>query len=287
MTNLIKISLKSLFLLRPRFLSTILFIPLLLGFGWALSQPLILINFDKDNLPLIRTIFSLVLFIFLMPYWFNIKWKIRNSWKILGITQNNLFRNIIHFSQGILFSLVLIILILIPILKGNYISWTGEITPFILKQSFFYLLFLGFAEELILRAWLFEELKMEYGIKIAVIAQAIVYSIVHNISDTSFWNIIGLRLGWFLLGVLLALVRIKDKGSLWRCIGIHGGLVAIWFFLNEVFINISVNTPSYLVGPFNEDLSNPLGSLCAILVLICLCIFYAKKSWNIIFRSFN
>ena len=46
------ILIRSFFLLRPRFLSTIFFIPILYGIGWALSQPLLLFNFEKENLSL-------------------------------------------------------------------------------------------------------------------------------------------------------------------------------------------------------------------------------------------
>ena len=99
MINLIKIFLKSFFLLKPRFLSTIIFIPLLYLIGWLLAQPLLLLNFGKENLSLIGTIVTFFLFIFLIPYWFNVRWNIRNTWTILGINKNNFFENILHFSN--------------------------------------------------------------------------------------------------------------------------------------------------------------------------------------------
>ena len=280
MINLIKIFLKSFFLLKPRFLSTIIFIPLLYLIGWLLAQPLLLLNFAKENLSLIGTFFTFSLFIFLIPYWFNFRWNIRNTWAMLGINKNNFLRNIIDFSKGILFSIVLITLILIPILRSNYITWIGEFSSDILFNSILLGLFIGIAEELIFRAWLLEELKMEYGIKIAIITQALVFSLIHPISDNSFWNIIGLRLGWFFLAILLSLVRRKDKGSLWTCIGIHGGLVGIWFFINHGLIKIADNTPSFLAGPFTQNVSNPIGSFFAIVILILLCILYLGKSNN-------
>ena len=286
MKNLM-ILIKSFFLLRPRFLSTIFFIPILYGIGWALSQPLLLFNFEKENLSLIGTIITFLLFLFFLPYWFYIKWEISSTWVLLGITKNKLLKNFIHFSQGILFSLVLITLILIPILKSNYIDITGEINSEVLKQTVFYILVLGFAEELFFRGWFFEELKLLFGTKTGMIGQALLYSFVHHISDTTIWNIIGLRLGWFLLGILLSLIRRIDKGSLWKCIGIHGGLVGIWYFLNEVFIKISVQAPSYLVGPFTDNLSNPLGSLCGIGLLLILCIFFARRSKKPISQLLN
>ena len=287
MINLTKIFLQSFFLLKPRFLSTIFFIPLLYIIGWALAQPLLLFNFEKENLSLIGTIFTFFLFIFSIPYWFNIRWNIKNSWIILGLNKNNLLKNILNFSNGLLFSLFLIALILIPIIKSNYITWIVEFSPAILLNSILLGLGVGFAEELIFRAWFLEELKLEYGIKIGVILQALVFSLIHPVSNTSFWNIIGLRIGWFLLGILLCLVRIKDKGSLWRCIGIHCGLVGIWFFINHSLVKIALNTPSFLAGPFSQNISNPIGSLSGIILLSLLCIFYGKNLKNSIFKSSN
>ncbi len=284
--NLIILS-KSFFLLRPRFLSTISFIPILYGIGWALSQPLLLLNFEKENISLIGTIFTFLLFIFSLPYWFYIKRDISSAWVLLGITKHKFLKNFVNFSQGILFALVLIILILVPLLQKNYISWIGEFSPIILLNSIVLGLGVGFAEEIIFRGWLLEELKFEYGTKISIAVQAIVFSFVHNLSNEIFWNIIGLRLGFILLGIFLSLVRIRYKGSLWNCIGIHGGLVGIWFFINNGLIEFKGNTPSFLAGPFTQNIPNPIGSFTAILILLLLCIFYAIKSKKIFSKTFN
>ena len=94
-------------------------------------------------------------------------------------------------------------------------------------------------------------------------------------------------MGFILLGIFLSLVRIRDKGSLWNCIGIHGGLVGIWFFINNGLIEFKENTPSFLAGPFTQNIPNPIGSFSAILILLFLCIFYAVKSKKISPRRFN
>ncbi|WP_288263022.1 CPBP family intramembrane glutamic endopeptidase, partial [uncultured Prochlorococcus sp.] len=216
-----------------------------------------------------------------------IRWNISSTWLLLGITKNKFLKNFANFSQGLLLALVLIILILFPLLQKNYISWIGEFSPIILLNSIALGLGVGFAEEIIFRGWLIEELKFEFGTKISIALQAIVFSFVHNLSDEIFWNIIGLRLGFILLGIFLSLVRIKDKGSLWNCIGIHGGLVGIWFFINHGLIEFKENTPSFLAGPFTQNIPNPIGSFSAILILLLLCIFYTIKSKKIFTRPFN
>ena len=281
------ILIKSFFLLKPRYLSTIFFIPILYGLGWAFSQPLLLLNFEKENLSLIGTILTFLFFIFLLPYWFYIRRNISSTWLLLGITKHKFLKNFVNFFQGILFSLVLIILILVPLLQKNYISWIGEFSPSILLNSIVLGLGVGFAEEIIFRGWLLEELKFEYGIKISIALQAIVFSFVHNLSNEIFWDIIRLRLGFILLGIFLSLVRIRDKGSLWNCIGIHGGLVGIWFFINHGLIKFKENTPSFLAGPFTQNIPNPIGSFSAILILLLLCIVYTIKTKKIFSRPFN
>ena len=163
------ILIRSFFLLRPRFLSTIFFIPILYGIGWALSQPLLLLlNFEKENLSLIGTILTFLLFILLLPYWFYIKRNKSSAWILLGITNDKFLKNFVNFSKGIVFSLVLIILILVPLVQKNYISWIGELSPKILLNSIVLGLGVGFAEEIIFRGWLLEELKFEYGTKISI-----------------------------------------------------------------------------------------------------------------------
>ena len=277
MKNYIKIYLDEFLLFKPRIFSTILFIPFLYIVGWLLAQPLLFFNFEIENLSLIGTIFTFLIFIYLIPYWFNIRWNIKNIWEVLGITTNNLMRNIFYIIKGTLFSLILITLILIPIFMGNYITWIGEFSTAIFLNAFLLGVFIGFAEEIIFRAWFLEELKLQYGIKTAVVTQAIIFSFVHPVNNNIFWNILGLRLGLFLLGIFLSLVRIKNKGSLWESIGIHGGLVGIWFFINHGLLKIADNAPSFLSGPFAQNIPNPLGSFCAIIVLIFLCLTLRKN----------
>ena len=86
-----------------------------------------------------------------------------------------------------------------------------------------------------------------------------------------------------MLGILLSLTRIKDDNSLWGCVGLHGGLVGIWFLLNNGLIEISSAAPIWLVGP-GYGQTNPLGGLYGISLLIISCIFFFLKFKNQIFK---
>ena len=63
--------------------------------------------------------------------------------------------------------------------------------------------------------------------------------------------------------------------------------MGIWFFINNGLIEFKENTPSFLAGPFTQNIPNPIGSFSAILILLLLCIFYALKTKINFLRSFN
>ena len=144
-----------LFFLSPKLLSTIIFIPFLYICGYILATPIFLLGVDKENLSLIGTIFTFLIFVFSLPKWFKLRWGVINTWKLLGI--NKIDKNInlfIFFFRGFLLSIVLITLILIPIIGTKWGYWIGTISPDIFINAIFLILGVGFAEELIFRGWL-------------------------------------------------------------------------------------------------------------------------------------
>ena len=75
----------TIFLNKTNIFITIVFIPFLYLLGWIFSQSFLFLSLSKEALSLIGTIFTFLLFIALMPAWFNFRWQIKNSWETLGI----------------------------------------------------------------------------------------------------------------------------------------------------------------------------------------------------------
>ena len=266
-----------LFFLGPKLFSTLTFIPFLYIFGWLLATPILLLGMEKENLSLIGTIFTFLIFIFSLPKWFYIRWGFKNTWTLLGI--NALERNrklIFYFLRGFLLSTLLIFLILLPIIATQSGYWIGKISLDIILNSILLIVGVGFAEELIFRGWLLEEFKTQFGLKKAIIIQASLFSIVHIGFNLPFWQMISILIGLFLLGILLSLIRLKDNNSLWGCIGLHGGIVGLWFITNNGLFFISEDAPIWLVGPGNIN-SNPLGGLYGISLMIILCFLFLPR----------
>ncbi len=266
----IKIITKKLLIIRPRIFSTFLFIPFLYLFGWILATPLFFTGIEKENVSLIGTIFTFLLFVISIPKWFEIRWGLNKAWLLLGVKKINKKDNrIAYFIRGLLYSTILLSLILIPIISNEWGNWLGRLKPDILLNSILLTIGIGFAEELIFRGWLFEELKNQYGLKKSLIFQALVFSITHIGFDMPFWQMISILFGLFLLGILLSFIRIQDNNSLFGCAGLHGGLVGIWFLTNNGLIEISKDAPTWLIGPGSIN-TNPLGGGYGIFLLLVI-----------------
>ena len=269
---------------KSKIFSTILFIPLLYLLGWLLANPLLAIGVEKAQISLIGTVFTFILFIISMPKWFEIRWGLQNTWIILGINKVEKEGNrLSYFLKGLLYSIILLSLILIPIISNEWGNWLGMFSYKVLWNCLLLIVGIGFAEELVFRGWLLEELKIQYGFKKAIILQALIFSIAHVGFNLPFWQMLSILLGLFLLGILLSLLRIKDNNSLWGCAGFHGGLVGIWFLTNNGLFDISKEAPGWLVG-YGIANTNPLGGFYGISLLLFSCIFYFLKFKNQIYK---
>ena len=269
-----------LFFSGPKFISSIIFIPFLYLGGWLLATPMLLFGVDKESVSLIGTIFTFLIFVSSLPKWFEIRWGLKNTWILVGIKKIDRNRDLIfYFLMGFLLSLILISLIVIPLIRTEWGYWIGEISPDIFANAIILIIGVGFAEELIFRGWLLEELKKQFGLKKAIVTQSLIFSIVHIGFDLPFWEMLSILTGLFLLGILLSLIRLKNKNSLWGCIGLHGGLVGLWFIINNGLLFISTDSPKWLVGPGSIN-RNPLGGLFGISLMLIFCLFYLLRFKN-------
>ena len=155
----------------PKLLTTITFIPFLYICGWILAFPTRLIGLEKESLSLLGTIFTFLIFVFSLPKWFQTRWNLKNTWKLLGIKKiDNNRKLLFYFLRGFAISSVLVSLILITIIGTKCGYWIGKIYPDIFFNGILLMIGVGLAEELIFRGWLLEELKNQFGLKNAIIA---------------------------------------------------------------------------------------------------------------------
>ena len=259
-------------LLQPVWLPTVLFIPLLYALGWLAALPLTLLGLPTDQLSLTGTVLTFVLFLALMHRWVAVRWSAEKPWAALGICRANPQEQptpAAALLKGLLIAAGLLTVITSVVLLEGSGDWRGEVDATQLTNAVLLCLGVGFAEELIFRGWLWAELNQMLGSRRGAVAQASIFSLVHTRFNLGLGAMSGLLVGLFLLGMVLARQRQSDRGSLWSCIGLHGGLVAGWFLLQSGLLELSPNAPSWVVGP-GGNAPNPLGGAVGLISLLIL-----------------
>ncbi len=257
---------------------SLLVVPIVYLIGWLTVQPLRIFSniFSTDSISLFGTIISFIVFIFLLPSWSQMRWGTKTVFRAIGVTNNNTKATIRFFWRGIIWAFVLLFILLFSAFLCSSLVWIGDVNLALISNALLLCLGVGFAEELIFRGWLWEELNNIISPKLGIYVQALIFSIVHIRFDQGYISMILLLIGLFLLGLLLAIRRKLDGGSLWGCIGFHGGLVGGWFLVgNGGLIQLASNTPGWIVGPGDIE-SNPIAGLLAITILLVKLFYYRK-----------
>ena len=270
---------------------TVSFIPILYLLGWLIVQPLLLLPYEiaLHSLSLLGTVLTFILFLVALPSWAKYRWRQGNPFISLGLNRFSSNSAAQIFFKTCFLAACLVCFVLIPLFLGQWVEWRGEFSLATIMNGICLGIGVGVAEELIFRGWLWNELNCFFGFRKSTFFQAIIFSFAHvgalEKGNLDFLEICLLFFGLFLLGLVLALRRIIDHGSLIGCIGIHGGLVGSWFLANFVFLDISSEIPTILIGPGNLS-PNPIGSLIGILGLSVILVNY-WKAFAIAGRPFN
>ena len=216
------------------------------------------------------------MFLSFLPSWTNHKWG-KNLAQALGIQnlrdKDLLFSLLLEFLKA----LIIISLFILILIKGGFILFQINLNLTIMLNSLFLAIFVGIAEELVFRVWLFEELNLFLKPARANLYQAILFSLVHFRNDFDILSNIQLFLGLFFLGLYLNSWRLFKKPTILLPIFFHGSLVGIWFFVTNSLLIINKNIPTLLFGPGDGLNINPVGGLIGIFILFVL--YYFQKRY--------
>ena len=245
--------------------------------GWIISHVFFLFNKDisSNTLSIIGTIITFTLFLIVLPSWSRIRWKTNNIWLSIGLDFRNKLRSFKIFFSGFIFSFFLLFIFCLFIYLCGWIDSFNYIKFGALLNAILLIISIVLAEEIIFRGWLMEEMVLLFGLKRGIIFQSAIFSLAHFRSDIGLVALIPFLAGLFLFGLVLTLRRSCDNGSLLGCIGLHGGLVSIWYLFDSGMIIFSIDTPYYLLGP-SRNMVNPIGSVIGIIILL-ITIFFQRR----------
>tara|TARA_B100000214_G_C23902402_1_gene597168 strand:+ start:201 stop:1052 length:852 start_codon:yes stop_codon:yes gene_type:complete len=245
--------------------------------GWLISHFVYLFNRDisTNNLSIIGTTISFIIFLCVLPSWGSIRWKTKNIWVFFGLDFKNIFRAVKKFFSGFIFSVFLMFILFLFFYLCGWIERIDFVKLGALANAILLIVSIVFVEEIVFRGWLMEEMALLYGLRKGIIFQSLIFSLAHYRFDIGLLALIPFFMGLFLFGLVLTLRRTIDKGSLMGCIGLHGGLVGIWYLFDSGMVVFSNNTPYFLLGP-SEKMVNPIGSVSGIVILL-LTVFIQRR----------
>ena len=249
-------------------LPTITLIPLLYLVGWIISLPIsVALVLPGELSRLAGTLISFALLLTVLPSWVCQRWRTPHPWQALGLRDpQSTFYAVQRLLRGLTWSVLLLLCVIIPLLLGGWALWLGDLSGAEIFDAVLLFFIVGWAEELLFRGWLLGELVLLLGPRGGGFAQAMIFSLAHAQLNAGVIEVVPLLLGLFILGLALLQRRQLDHGSLWGCIGLHGGLVGGWFVVEMGLLQLSPSSPSFLIGPSITAI-NPAGSLTG---LICL-----------------
>jgi len=163
---------------------------------------------------------------------------------------------------------------------GGFLRFKTVFNYSLLFDILFTSIFVGMAEELLFRVWLFEELKLFLSTNKAIFFQSILFSIVHpyNFGESLTVNIL-MKIGLLLLGIYLNLLRINNYPNIFPSIAFHGGIVGYIFLAKSIFY-VQGNYPSLIYGNQYDNFINPVSGLIGIFTLFILNIYQIKALKN-------
>jgi len=159
---------------------------------------------------------------------------------------------------------------------GKFLRFKSYFDYSLLFDILFTSIFVGVAEELLFRVWLFEELKLFLSTKKAIFIQSILFSIVHpyDFGESFAVNIL-MKIGLLLLGIYLNLLRINNYPNIFPSIAFHGGIVGYIFLAKSIF-RVQENYPFLIFGNQYDNFINPVSGLIGIFTLFILNIYQIK-----------
>jgi uncharacterized protein len=260
-------------------LRLLIFIGALSVFWLPLALPIYWLLRSDSNLASILTMGLLFIeLLFGWQWWGKFVHGDRHIYTRYGLARNS--TNIREFWQGLAIGFWLCLGLFIT---EALLGWIDIIQPAtnlikIIIEGWCSAVGIAFAEELIFRGWLLDELQRDYGKKICIWGTAIAYALTHFMKPME--EIVRTAVTFpalVLLGIALVLAKYKHGDRLGRSLGIHGGLVWGYYVVNVgQLIEFTNEVPAWITG---ID-SNPIAGVMGLIFLsgLTLNIIFTRKS---------
>jgi membrane protease YdiL (CAAX protease family) len=224
-----------------------------------LATPIYLLVKDSNLATILTMALLFTEFIFLVRWWGFSVYKQGNllkSYGLIGTRQNGL---------DVLRGLALGALLTFSLFgfQGlfGWLTWQGnEALPRFILEGMATALGVGFAEELVFRGWLLNELERDYNLGVALGVNGMVFALSHFLKPLSemlrTWPQFP---GLLLLGLILVWAK-RLRGGLGLPIGFHAGLIWSYYIINVGnLVSYSGAVPDWVTGVNRNPLAGAIG----------------------------
>ncbi|MGE5657599.1 MAG: lysostaphin resistance A-like protein [Actinomycetota bacterium] len=238
------------------------FIGSLLGVWLPLAAPIYLVVKDGNLVSILTMVLLFGEFLFLLRWWGRNVYRQPHLLKSygLGLTRSNGWELLTGLGIGVVLTFSLFGL------QGwlGWVSWQNSQELWrAVAEGLAVSLGVGFAEELIFRGWLLEELQRDYQPQVSLWADATIFAVLHFIRPVSAiiktWPQFP---GLLILGLTLVWGKRSRRGRLGLPIGLHAGLVWGYYMIDVgQLVQYSGQVPDWITGVNRNPLAGVMGLL--------------------------
>ena len=260
----------------PVFIRLGIFVLILLLLWLPLAAPIYWLDRDPNQASILTILLLYGEFILLVRFWVLQVHRQSHVFKHYGLERTQ--RNASDIIQGLSISFFAILSLFV--LEGwlGWLTWQSSLffLPHLVLEGLVVALGFGFAEELLFRGWLLDELQRDYRKSVALWTNSFLYALLHFIKPLaailSTWPQFPALL---LLGLTLVWAKRSRRNRLGLPIGLHAGLVWGYYIINVgQLVQYSGRVPDWVTGVDR----NPLAGVMGLLFLSSIAVWMRRKS---------
>ncbi|MFB2839459.1 CPBP family intramembrane glutamic endopeptidase [Floridanema evergladense] len=228
---------------------------------WLPIATLIYFWVSDTNLVTILTMGLLFVgFLLWLQFWGKLVYQQSNLLQSYGLSVTR--KNALELLKGLDIGLFLTLTLFFVEGKLGWLGWqNSEQLPRVILEGLISALGVGFAEELVFRGWLLDELERDYSPQISLWVSSWLYALLHFIKPLpeiirTFPQFPAL----VLLGLTFVWAKRGSRGRLGLAIGLHAGLVWGYYIINVgQLVRYSDRVPPWITGIDGNPLSGLMG----------------------------
>ena len=247
----------------PALIRLVLFLLALLLLWLPLAAPIYWLGRDPNSVSILTIVLLYGEFIFLLRFWGKHVYHQPRLLQQYGLerTQRNGVELLIGLATGTITVLSLFGL-------EGWLGWLiwqqpAVFLPQVILEGLIVAIAFGFAEELVFRGWLLDELQRDYRPRVALWVDAIAFALLHFIKPlAAILQTLPQFPALLLLGLTLVWAKRSRRNRLGLPIGLHSGLVWGYYIINVGnLVQYSGSVPDWITGVNRNPLSGIMGLL--------------------------